>query len=85
MSRRKKKLGKWQIAVLQKIAKHETCCHFNVLGNLKGLAFKWSYKYKRNLKRAIEAHNNGSAINSPIDPFFIIREDPHGGFKLVPR
>jgi hypothetical protein len=83
--RKQKKLGKWQVAALAKIARQEICCHRSLLSMLKGEANKWSYKYKRNLRKAIEAHNSLIAINSPVDPYFIIHEDGQSGFKLIPR
>jgi hypothetical protein len=82
---RKHKLGKWQLAMLGEIAANKICCHRSAIALLRGEAAKWDRRYTRSLRNAINAHNNGLATNSPVDPRMKIVEDNKAGYKLVPK
>ncbi len=82
---RKRKLGHWQIKALEDIVFKRACCHLRILDKVIGTArAKWDRKYRKSLLHAIQAHNEGAALNSPIDPNFVIVLEPCG-FALVPR
>jgi hypothetical protein len=81
---RRRRLGKWQVQSLLAIAGRHVCCHLRLIDKIKGAAKSWDRKYKKSLARAIESHNMGLAVNSPLDPnLVIILED--SGYTLVPR
>ncbi len=81
---RKRKLGPWQLRALNDIAAKRVCCHLRIVDKVKGTASKWDRKYRKSLLRAIQAHNEGAALNSPVDPNYVIVLEPCG-YILVNR
>ncbi len=80
----KYKLGCWQVAALESIRDKKVCCELKILSKIRGTATNWNRKYKRNLYKAVIAHNKGWAKNSPIDPKYeiVLTEC---GYHLVER
>jgi hypothetical protein len=81
---KKYRLGCWQVAALESIRDKKVCCDLKILDKIRGTATNWNRKYKKNLNRAINAHNKGLASNSPIDPKYLIIID-ECGFHLMER
>lgn len=83
-----KKLGYWQVEMLSKITSKGVGCR-SIMG-LKGKALDYLSVYVQRLHSAIEAHNKGIAINSPIDSAYYIQVGNYGskggyGFRAVPK
>jgi len=88
---RRRRLGRWQVKMLDMIQKHQVCCSLAAVDTVGGRAKDWSRRYASRLKSAIAAHNKGIAINSPISSDYMILEysgrvgKERCGFKLVLR
>lgn len=82
IKQRKRKLGKWQVASLELIANKKVCCHLRIVDKVGGRAKTWARKYEKRLKAAVWAHNTCVALNSPIDPKYIIEFGPIGYFLI---
>lgn len=84
----KKKLGYWQVKTLSKINNKGVACYS--IMDLKGKAKEYRSKYVQSIHNAVEAHNKGTATNSPLEKDLYIQIGAFGkkggyGFRAVPR